>query len=153
MANEATKVFGESRMEDLRDAFYESGKMTDSKMPIEHVGWSLRAQGLCPTKRQLKDLAQSLGDRNVVSCDEFLIFAAQVGVPYLNIENMSILFLPYDPHNTGVVSERIFRHIMRNIGETFTDDELDQILAETRFDKGKIKYVDFLNNIAKHSVT
>lgn len=153
MTEQAVKVFGEERVADFRDAYYESDKLVDQRMSIEQAAWSLRAEGLSPTEAEIREFKQSFpSHRKKITCEEFLAFAAKIGEPDCQMDDLSVLFMSYDPRATGYVSQRQFRRIMQNIGDTFTKKELDEFLFETGYIEEKINYTKFLRNLFKHEV-
>eukprot|EP00397_Hematodinium_sp_SG-2012_P069135 GEMP01116479.1.p1 GENE.GEMP01116479.1~~GEMP01116479.1.p1 ORF type:complete len:147 (+),score=35.98 GEMP01116479.1:38-442(+) len=131
----ADKVFGGAKTNDFRDAFDEADKTGSGRIPFAQVGPALRAQGLCPTEAALKG------------------FKASVGPPKFLVDDLSLFFLPFDPANTGQIDERVFRNLMLNMGEPFTEKEIDVVLAEMNFTNGVVRYVEFLENITKHKAT
>jgi Ca2+-binding EF-hand superfamily protein len=68
----------------------------------------------------------------------------------LDIVNMSEdkineAFLIFDKDNTGLLSVSEFRHVMTNLGEPLTKEEVDEIIREVEIDnEGQIKYKDLV---------
>lgn len=68
----------------------------------------------------------------------------------LDIDNISEdkineAFLIFDKDNTGLLSVAELRHVMTNLGDPLTKEEVDEIIREVEIDnEGQIKYKDLV---------
>ena len=65
-------------------------------------------------------------------------------------EEMFDAFRVFDSNGNGYISAADLRHVMTNLGETITDNEIDNIIAEIDIDgDGQINYEEFVRNTLK----
>ena len=63
-------------------------------------------------------------------------------------EEIGAAFAVFDRDGSGTISTSDFRHIMSNLGERLTDDEMEEMMREANVDAdGKVNYNDFLKSM------
>ena len=63
-------------------------------------------------------------------------------------EEIGAAFAVFDRDGSGTISTSDFRHIMSNLGERLTDDEMDEMMRDANVDAdGKLNYNDFLKSM------
>ena len=63
-------------------------------------------------------------------------------------EEISEAFRVFDKDGSGFISVAELRHVMTNLGEKLTDEEIDEMVREQDFDgDGKIDYESFVNSM------
>lgn len=110
--------------------------------------YMLRSNGFSPSKDEIRQFEEQTRN-GVFSQDEFLSFASKcesVSRGGHALSELIAFFTPYDTQNTGMIPEAVFKSLMMNCGERFTQDELDSVLNafKSAENMGYIDYRSFL---------
>jgi Ca2+-binding EF-hand superfamily protein len=100
----------------------------------------LRYCGLSPSKKEVVSFCAELND-DVVTLENFLDFAIRCE-SVSKTSNLIDFFSPYDPDNSGMISENVFKSIMLNCGEKFTPEELDAVM-QTFCSEQNMGFIDY----------
>merc|ERR1712178_450071 len=96
-----------------------------------------------PTEAELQDMINEVdADGNgVIDFPEFLSLSARKMKDTDTEEEILEAFKVFDRDGSGFISAAEIRHIMSNLGEKITDEEMDEMLAEADVDSdGKVDY-------------
>ena len=107
----------------------------------------MAALGFNPKKSEIDKMVREMdkdGDATI-DLEEFMIMLAEKMNQKDGKEEMLKGFAMFDDDKTGKISFNNFKRVATELGETLTDDQLKEILAEADEDKdGEISKEEFL---------
>ncbi|CAF1031251.1 unnamed protein product [Adineta ricciae] len=131
---------------DFREAFNLFDDRGDDKIPKHLFGEVVRALGLNPTEGQIKSTTQNLKtDR--ISFEEFLPLYDSLAKKKDNNMNEGELIeglKVFDKEQNGHISSAELRHLLTNLGERLTDEEVEQLLIGLEDKNGLIHYEEWM---------
>jgi myosin light chain 6 len=137
---------------DVREAFSLFDDRGDDKIPKNLFGEVVRALGLNPTEGQIKSTIQNLKtDR--ISFEEFIPLYDSLAKKKDNnmseselIEGLKV----FDKEQNGSVSSAELRHLLTNLGERLSDEEVEQLLSGLEDKSGHINYEEWIRKLLRH---
>ncbi|CAF1028572.1 unnamed protein product [Rotaria sp. Silwood1] len=137
---------------DFREAFSLFDDRGDDKIPKNLFGEVVRALGLNPTEAQIKGTIQNLKtDR--ISFEEFLPLYDSLAKKKDNnmteeelIEGLKV----FDKEQNGSISSAELRHLLTNLGERLSDEEVEQLLSGFEDKNGLINYEDWIRKLLRN---
>tara|TARA_B100001142_G_scaffold297824_1_gene320473 strand:+ start:26 stop:367 length:342 start_codon:yes stop_codon:yes gene_type:complete len=103
--------------------------------------------GQCPSKNELIDMINEVdadGD-SVIDLPEFLTMMARKLKDTDSEEEIVEAFKVFDKDGNGYISHAELRHVMTNLGEKLTDEEVEDMVGEADVDKDNmISYEEFV---------
>nr|XP_033810170.1 calmodulin-like isoform X2 [Geotrypetes seraphini] len=107
----------------------------------------MRSLGQNPTEAEVQDLinlAQAEG-KDTICFPEFLTLMASKMKDTDSEQEIREAFRVFDKDNNGFISAAELRHIMTNLGEKLTDEEVDEMIHEADVDhNGQLNYEEFV---------
>ncbi|CAF0808903.1 unnamed protein product [Rotaria sp. Silwood1] len=137
---------------DFREAFSLFDDRGDDKISKHLFGEVVRALGLNPTEGQIKSTTQNLKtDR--ISFEEFLPLYDSLAKKKDNsmseeelIEGLKV----FDKEQNGNISSAELRHLLTNLGERLTDEEVEQLLTGLEDKNGLIHYEEWIRKLLRN---
>uniref|UniRef100_M1E148 Calmodulin-3 n=2 Tax=Solanum tuberosum TaxID=4113 RepID=M1E148_SOLTU len=124
-----------------RDSF------THSCITTKELGTVMRSLGQNPTEAELQDMINEVdADGNgTIDFPEFLNLMAQKMKDTDSEEELKEAFRVFDKDQNGFISAAELRHVITNLGEKLTDEEVDEMIREADVDgDGQINYDEFV---------
>ncbi|XP_048732605.1 uncharacterized protein LOC125649266 [Ostrea edulis] len=140
----------EEQINDIKEAFKVFDKDGDGTVSTEELGAVMRSMGQDPTEKELMDMIAEVdvdgnGD---VEFDEFLQMMAKQMQCTDSPDELIEAFQVFDEDKTGHISVDEFRSVMTTLGEQLTDNDVDEMIADTGVgSNGYIRYKDFVKHI------
>jgi calmodulin len=137
----------EEQIAEFKEAFSLFDKDGDGFITTKELGTVMRSLGQNPTEAELQDTINELDWNNNATIDfsEFLIVAART-IRYPDPEKeMMEAFRVFDKDGSGFISAAELRHVVTNLGEKLTDEEVDEIIRDADVDAyGRTNYAEFV---------
>ena len=107
----------------------------------------MRSLGQNPTEAGLRDMVNEIGAgvKGTIDFPEFCTLMARKTKDADSERELKEAFRVFDKDGNGFISAAELRHIMTNLGEKLTDEEVDEMLREADIDgDGQINYEEFV---------
>ena len=114
---------------------------------LRNVGTVMRSLGQNPTEAELQDMINEVdADGNgTIDFPEFLNLMARKMKDTDSEEELHEAFKVFDKGGNGTISAAELRHVMTNLGEKLTDEEVDEMIREADVDgDGEVNYEEFV---------
>ena len=139
----------EEQIADFKEAFSLFDQNGDGTIRTRELGIVMRSLGQNPTAAELQDMVNEVGaDGNgTIDFPEFLtIMARKFATKTDDSEDeLREAFKVFDKDGDGFISASELRHVMVNLGERLTDEEVDEMVREADIDgDGQINYEEFV---------
>lgn len=151
----------EDQIAEFKEAFSLFDRDGDGKITSKELGTVMRSLGQNPTEAELHDMINEVdSDGNgTIDFPEFLTMMARKMQDTDTEEEIREAFKVFDKviSNTisqisyflqdgnGFISAAELRHVMTNLGEKLTDEEVDEMIREADVDgDGQINYEEFV---------
>uniref|UniRef100_A0A3B5Q0C9 Calmodulin 2a (phosphorylase kinase, delta) n=1 Tax=Xiphophorus maculatus TaxID=8083 RepID=A0A3B5Q0C9_XIPMA len=138
---------------EFKEAFSLFDKDGDGTITTKELGTVMRSLGQNPTEAELQDMINEVdADGNgTIDFPEFLTMMARKMKDTDSEEEIREAFRVFDKDGNGYISAAELRHVMTNLGEKLTDEEVDEMIREADIDgDGQVNY-EVYNDV--HCVT
>merc|ERR1712186_169640 len=129
---------------EFKEAFSLFDKDGDGTITTKELGTVMRSLGQNPTEAELQDMINEVdADGNgTIDFPEFLSLMAR---KMKDTDTEEELIEVFDRDGNGFISAAELRHVMTNLGEKLTDEEVDEMIREADVDgDGQINYEEFV---------
>jgi len=137
----------EEQIAEFKEAFSLFDKDGDGTITTKELGTVMRSLGQNPTEAELQDMINEVdADGNgTIDFPEFLSLMARKMKDTDTEEELIEAFKVFDRDGSGFISAAELRHVMTNLGEKLTDEEVDEMIREADVDgDGQINYEEFV---------
>jgi len=133
-------------LNDIKECFTLYDKDADGKISCKELGTVVRSLGMNPTEAEVEDLSKNMIRGPTFGLPELLqVMARFMGESRNKREEIRESFSVFDRDGTGMISAAELRHVMTNIGEKLSDQEVDEMIREIEVDRdGQINYEDMV---------
>ena len=137
----------EEQIAEFKEAFSLFDKDGDGTVTTKELGTVMRSLGQNPTEAELQDMINEVdADGNgTIDFPEFLSLMARKMKDTDTEEELVEAFKVFDRDGNGFISAAELRHVMTNLGEKLTDEEVDEMIREADVDgDGQINYEEIV---------
>ncbi|XP_052766262.1 calmodulin-like [Mya arenaria] len=107
----------------------------------------MRSLGQNPTEAELQDMINEADGNGTIDFPEFLTMMARKMKDTDSEEEIKEAFRVFDKDGNGFIRwvAAELRHVMTNLGEKLTDEEVDEMIREADIDgDGQVNYDEFV---------
>ncbi|CAJ1018118.1 putative EF hand/EF-hand domain/EF-hand domain pair, partial [Leishmania utingensis] len=126
------------QISEFKEAFSLFDKDGDGTITTKELGTVMRSLGQNPTEAELQDMINEVDQDGSGTIDfpEFLTLMARKMQDSDSEEEIKEAFRVFDKDGNGFISAAELRHVMTNLGEKLTDEEVDEMIREADVDGG-----------------
>jgi len=138
----------EEQIQEFKEAFSLFDKDGDGKITTKELGTVMRSLGQNPTEAELKEMiAEVDANKNgTIEFQEFLTMMSKKMKEPDSQDEIREAFKVFDKDGNGFISAAELRHVMTNLGEKLTDEEVDEMIREADINgDGQINYNEFVS--------
>ncbi|KAG8013523.1 Calmodulin-2 B [Nibea albiflora] len=143
----------EEQIAEFKEAFSLFDKDGDGTITTKELGTVMRSLGQNPTEAELQDMINEVdADGNgTIDFPEFLTMMARKMKDTDSEEEIREAFRVFDKDGNGYISAAELRHVMTNLGEKLTDEEVDEMIREADIDgDGQVNYEGTGESFLRH---
>ncbi|XP_069466335.1 calmodulin-1-like [Ambystoma mexicanum] len=134
----------EEQIAEFKEAFSLFDKDVDGTITTKELGTVMRSLGQNPTEAELQDMTNEV-DAEGIEFPEFLTMMARKIKDTDSEEEIREAFRVFDKDANGYITAAELRHVMNNLGEKLTDEEVDEMIREAGIDgDGQVNYEEFV---------
>uniref|UniRef100_T1JKN4 EF-hand domain-containing protein n=1 Tax=Strigamia maritima TaxID=126957 RepID=T1JKN4_STRMM len=133
----------EELVAEFKEAFMLFDKDEDGTITTAELGVVMRSLGQRPTENELRDLVNEIDveGNGTIEFNEFLQMMSKKMKDSDSEEELREAFKVFDKTGDGFISASELRHVMTNLGEKLTDEEVDDMIKEADLDgDGRVNY-------------
>jgi len=142
------RQLSEEEIAELKDAFALFDKDGDGTISVGELGTVMRTMGQNPTEEELREMIAEVDTdgNSTIEFDEFIkLMSTKMSSDVDQDQEMRDAFKVFDRDGSGSISAKELRHVMANLGEKMTDEEIDEMIREADIDgDGEIDYEEFV---------
>ncbi|KAL4239033.1 hypothetical protein ACF0H5_003737 [Mactra antiquata] len=138
----------EEQIAEFKEAFSLFDKNGDGTISSKELGIVMRALGQNPTEAELTDMINEIdADGNgTIDFPEFLTMMSRKLNDMDSEDELRQAFATFDRDGNGQISAAELRHVMTNLGEKLTDEEVDEMIREADLNgDGQVNYEEFVS--------
>ncbi|WVZ54614.1 hypothetical protein U9M48_005384 [Paspalum notatum var. saurae] len=146
--DEVEQHLSKQQIEEFREAFSLFDKDGDGTITSKELGTVMRSLGQSPTEEELKEMVEEVDSdgSGAIDFQEFLTLLARMmrEASGADEDELREAFRVFDQDNNGFISRDELGHVLQNLGESLSDEELAEMLREADVDgDGQINYTEF----------
>ncbi|KAI0234487.1 Calmodulin [Lamellibrachia satsuma] len=132
----------QDQIDECKECFTLFDKNGDGRISVNELGTVVRSLGMNPTETEVREVSRSTLRDNYFGFPELLqVMAKFVSNPRDSEDEIREAFRVFDRDGNGYISAVELRHVMTNLGEKLTDDEVDELIREIDVDNdGQVNY-------------
>ncbi|XP_070537501.1 uncharacterized protein [Ptychodera flava] len=143
------------QLAEFKEAFSMFDKNDDGRIESSELGIVMRSLGLNPSDAELQDMITEIdSDGNgTVEFPEFIAMMLRKKGECDPENDLREAFKVFDRDGNGYISASELRHVMLNLGEKLSDEEVDEMIREADIDgDGQVNYEEFVLIMSGESV-
>ncbi|CAG2172353.1 unnamed protein product, partial [Oppiella nova] len=133
----------EEQVAEFKEAFMLFDKDLDGRITATELGIVMRSLGQRPTDIELKNMVTMVDQdgNGTIEFNEFLNLMSKKMKETDKEEELREAFRVFDRNGDGFISASELRHVMTNLGEKLTDEEVEDMIREADLDgDGLVNY-------------
>ncbi|XP_044756797.1 calmodulin-2/4-like [Coccinella septempunctata] len=161
---EKERDFGDDELQEIQEAYgmysvqqedeVEEEEATGPKglLPTASLPYAMKEIGFDPTEAEVFVMLDEVDPHKTGFLDfKTFLYLLKKHIKPLNEEQLRIAFSVFDRDGIGFIGTAEIKYVTRNLGERYTDEEIEDMLKEVDADgDGKINFEDFCYFMTKH---
>jgi len=146
--DEVIKELTPDQVREYREAYKLFDRDGDDLVTWQELGNVMRSLGQNPTEDELKDMVNEADDNGngYVDFDEFLVTMTKKVKEADSGDEFREAFRIFDTQGDGFISVEKLKHVATTLGETLTDDEINEMIREAdKDDNGIVDFNEFVD--------
>ncbi|RUS81187.1 hypothetical protein EGW08_011052 [Elysia chlorotica] len=141
--------FSAEEISDFQEAFGLFDRDSDGYITSDEVGVVIRSLGGIVTDAEIKELVKQFEEKNnMIDFGDFLALMATVMVKRESSDELLEAFKVFDRDGNGFISAAELRHVMMNLGEKLSEEDVDEMIREADVaGTGQVDYTEFVKMI------
>lgn len=136
----------QEQISEYKEAFSLFDENGDGTISTKELGTVMRSLGQNPTEAELSDMIReaAIGENGTINFPQFLTLMAYRKSEEEIIQACKV----FDKDDNGYISAAELRHVMTNLREKLTDEEIDEMIREADIDgDSQINYEEFIKRM------
>jgi len=137
----------DEQINEFKEVFSLFDKNNDGTITTKELGEVMRSLGQNPTESDLQNMQNEVACENGVEIDfpEFLsMMAIQMKEPNTEEDELIEAFRVFDNKGNGLISYKELKHVLMNLGEKITEEEIDEMIRQCQTDGDSyVNYEEF----------
>merc|ERR1711874_106899 len=127
----------EKQIAEYKESFIFFDKDGDGLISKSELGTVMSNIGMNPTEAELQDMVNEVdADHDgFVNFEEFLDMMSKSSESGNTQEDIRAAFKVFDKNGDGFISESELRHVMENLGEKLTEEDIQTMMTEADLDQ------------------
>ncbi|XP_047503288.1 calmodulin-A-like isoform X4 [Pieris napi] len=137
----------EEQVAEFKEAFMLFDKDEDGTITMAELGVVMRSLGQRPSETELRDMVKEVDQdgNGTIEFNEFLQMMSKKMRGGDGEDELREAFRVFDKNNDGLISSVELRHVMTNLGERLSEEEVDDMIREADLDgDGMVNYDEFV---------
>lgn len=137
----------EEQINEFKEAFSLFDKDGDGVISTQELGTVMRSVGHNPTEAEIQGMIQGVDvdASGTIDFAEFLTLMARRTREVDNEDELREAFRVFDKDGNGYISAAELRHVMTNLGEKLTDEEVNEMIKEADVDgDGRVYFEEYV---------
>ncbi|XP_031840021.1 calmodulin-alpha isoform X1 [Nomia melanderi] len=137
----------EDQVAEFKEAFMLFDKDEDGTITMAELGVVMRSLGQRPSETELRDMVNEVDQdgNGTIEFNEFLQMMSKKMKGADGEDELREAFRVFDKNNDGMISSKELRHVMTNLGEKLSEEEVDDMIKEADLDgDGMVNYEEFV---------
>ncbi|XP_058788853.1 calmodulin-A-like isoform X3 [Phymastichus coffea] len=137
----------EDQVAEFKEAFMLFDKDEDGTITMAELGVVMRSLGQRPSENELRDMVNEVDQdgNGTIEFNEFLQMMSKKMKGADCEDELREAFRVFDKNNDGLISSVELRHVMTNLGEKLSEEEVDDMIKEADLDgDGMVNYEEFV---------
>ncbi|XP_037921203.1 calmodulin-like isoform X2 [Hermetia illucens] len=137
----------EEQVAEFKEAFMLFDKDEDGTITMAELGVVMRSLGQRPSETELRDMVNEVDQdgNGTIEFNEFLQMMSKKMKGADGEDELKEAFRVFDKNNDGLISSSELRHVMTNLGEKLSEEEVDDMIKEADLDgDGMVNYHEFV---------
>lgn len=137
----------EEKLLEYREAFDRFDRDKSGTVSVEEIQKTLKSYGQDLTVGEVRNMISDLDvdGSGTLDFDEFTTFIQRTTEEISEEDEVIRAFRTFDRDNNGWLSCAEFKHILTNLGDRFTDEEVNEIFKEADLNHdGRLDYEEFV---------
>ncbi|KAL5007929.1 hypothetical protein ScPMuIL_013510 [Solemya velum] len=147
---------GQVNYSEMKEVYSLFDKDGDGNITTKELGPVMRTLNLNPAESELQELANEIetNGTDVLDFPDFLsIMARKLKEPPETEESLKEAFRVFDKDGNGYLSAAELRHVMTNLGEKLSDDEVEDMIREADAEgSGQVNYEEIKDSFSLFDV-
>ncbi|XP_019876703.1 calmodulin-like [Aethina tumida] len=135
----------EQQIADYKEAFSVYDEALTGKIPITDIGNVARCLGFNPSEAQIQEIIEEDEERTQIDFEQFLDIMRTKFDYEESDEELRDALQVLDVNGNGFMLAEELKHLMTNLGEKLTEEEVDTVIKETDINgDGEIDHEEFI---------